>query len=118
MAFQRLLFLKTVRPDRALPMAQVFVGACMGDAFLITPPLDFAKVVKDESQVASPLLLCSMPGFDASSKVDTLARTTQKQYKSIAMGSSDGYELAEKMVTAAAKAGSWVLLKNIHLATE
>ena len=99
-------------------MAGLFVAASMGEEFLQRPPIDLGQIVSKESQVGSPLLLCSMPGFDASTQVDSLARSLSKNYKSIAMGSSDGYELAEKMVTGAAKSGAWVLLKNIHLACD
>jgi dynein heavy chain 1 len=117
-AFQRLLVISMLRPDRFMPTAAAFVSAAMGPDFLSVPQLDLGDIVAKESHNASPLLLCSMPGFDASSKVDDLARVSGKSYKSIAMGSSDGYELAEKIVTSAAKAGSWVLLKNVHLACE
>lgn len=117
-AFERLLWMKAIRPDRFIPVAQEFVSIVMGADFLGALPLDLGKIVAKESHNHSPLLLCSMPGYDASSQVDTLARSLQKSYKSIAMGSADGYEAAEKMVTAAAKSGSWVLLKNVHLASE
>lgn len=60
--------------------------------------------------------MCSTPGYDASSKVDDLAAKMRQPYKALAMGSDEGFELAEKTIVAAAKAGSWVLLKNIHLA--
>jgi dynein heavy chain 1 len=39
-----------------------------------------------------------------------------KPYKSLAMGSDEGFEMAEKTIAAAAKSGTWVLLKNVHLA--
>jgi dynein heavy chain 1, cytosolic len=42
----------------------------------------------------------------------------RKQYKAIAIGSPEGFELAEKSIQAAAKGGTWVLLKNIHLAPQ
>jgi len=45
-----------------------------------------------------------------------LAAKLKKPYRALAMGSDEGFELAEKTIAAAAKAGSWVLLKNIHLA--
>jgi len=116
--WQRMLLIRAVRPDRFLNIATDFVTTAMGTNLLERAPLNLAAVVAEESDRLSPLLLCSMPGYDASSKVDELARTLSKQYKSIALGSPEGYELAEKSVTAAAKSGTWVLLKNIHLAPE
>src|SRR5690606_25520435 len=41
-----------------------------------------------------------------------------KQFKSLAMGSDEGFELADKTIVAASKAGHWVLLKNVHLAPQ
>lgn len=42
----------------------------------------------------------------------------RKPYKSLAIGSPEGFDLAEKSIAAAAKSGTWVLLKNIHLAPQ
>lgn len=61
-------------------------------------------------------MLCSKPGYDASWLVDDLASELSKQMSSIALGSAEGFDHAEKAVVAASKAGRWVLLKNVHLA--
>lgn len=45
-------------------------------------------------------------GYDASNKVDRLAAERKASYKSVAMGSSEGYDLAERCITAAAKEGA------------
>jgi dynein heavy chain 1 len=34
------------------------------------------------------------------------------------LGSAEGFVLAEKAVNSASKSGSWVLLKNVHLAPQ
>ena len=47
-----------------------------------------------------------------------MARELEKDMASIAMGSLEGYSVAERMVQSASKRGSWVLLKNCHLCTE
>eukprot|EP01035_Chromulina_nebulosa_P017680 gene17680-23270_t len=52
---------------------------------------------------------------DASSKVDDLARSMNKALLQIAMGSSEGYKDAEKLLAQGMKSGTWVLLRNIHL---
>src|SRR4051794_28088588 len=69
-----------------------------------------------ESHSSEPIFLASTPGYDASSKIDDLAVKMKHPYKALAMGSDEGFELADKTINAAAKAGSWVLLKNVHLA--
>ena len=76
-----------------------------------------------------------MTGYDASGRVDDLAASQGKQCTSIAIGSAEGFNLAEKAISSASKSGrlvlhilivvlryflfiSWVLLKNVHLAPQ
>jgi dynein heavy chain 1 len=75
-------------------------------------------VTEDELGPTVPLLLCSAPGHDVSGRVDSMARELKKDLASVAMGSAEGYETAESLVTAASKRGTWVMLKNVHLCTE
>jgi len=35
---------------------------------------------------------------------------------SVAIGSAEGFELADKAIKECTKSGSWVMLKNVHLA--
>lgn len=72
----------------------------------------------EEIDATSPLLICSAPGYDVSGRVESMARESKKELKSVAMGSSEGFEIAESLVTAAAKRGTWVMLKNVHLCTD
>jgi dynein heavy chain 1 len=74
------------------------------------------QVVEKDVQSNTPLILASTPGFDASWRVDTLAAQLNKPMRAIAIGSAEGFELADKSINAAAKSGGWVMLKNIHLA--
>lgn len=41
-----------------------------------------------------------------------------KQISSIAIGSAEGFNQAERVINAACKSGKWVLLKNVHLAPQ
>ena len=75
-------------------------------------------VTEEELGPTMPLLLCSAPGHDVSGRVDAMARDLKKELSSLAMGSAEGYDTAESLVTAAAKRGTWVILKNVHLCTE
>jgi dynein heavy chain 1 len=106
------VLLKSFRPDRLLFGADKFVTSVFSSEFINLPELNFVEVIEKESSCHEPLILCSKPGFDASSKVDDLAVKMGKQYKALAMGSDDGNE-AEKTIFAAAKSGTWVLLKSI-----
>ncbi len=79
-------------------MEQVF-----GEGWLEAGELDLGFVADKEASASSPVLLCSMPGFDPSYRVDDLAARTRRPYKSLAIGSAEGFDLAEKAIQAAAK---------------
>jgi len=79
---------------------------------------DELHAVVEEIDSTSPLLICSAPGYDVSGRVESMARDTGKELHSVAMGSSEGFDTAETLVTAASKRGTWVMLKNVHLCTD
>lgn len=61
--------------------------------------------------------MCSVSGYDAAFRVDNLVASTEgARCTSVAMGSQEGFSLADVAISAAARSGSWVLLKNVHLA--
>jgi len=79
---------------------------------------DLVKVTQEELDSSVPLMLCSAPGHDVSGRVETMARNTKKELSSVAMGSAEGFPVAERLVLTASKQGTWVLLKNCHLCTD
>ncbi len=112
----KLLLIKLTRPDRFLPTAQALVVGVLGpEIFQGTD--DLGAIVK---QVTSsiPVALCSNPGFDASYKVDALVEKQNAACTNVAMGSEEGVASADKAITSAAASGSWVLIKNVHLAPQ
>merc|ERR1712137_1144808 len=116
--FRRLIILKSLRPDRLMSGIQQTVSQVFGEEYLQPMELDLSYVIEKESNASSPLLLASMPGHDAVGLVDDLAAKMKKQMRAIAIGSPEGFELADKSIYAATKSGGWVLLKNIHLAPQ
>lgn len=106
--------LKILRPDRFIAMVRLFAARILGE--IPQADLDLMRIVERESNAKSPLLLVSAPGFDASYKVDRLAKQANKKYTSVAIGSPEAFGLVDQAIKAAAKNGSWVLLKNVHLA--
>ena len=82
----------------------------------IIPFLNQANIVDNELKSGTPILMCSVPGFDASGRVDDLAAELGRGMTSIAIGSEEGFAQADKAINTAAKNGRWVLLKNVHLA--
>ncbi|KRY59545.1 Dynein heavy chain, cytoplasmic [Trichinella britovi] len=118
-ALYRLLLIQAVRPDRLLSAAHMFIDIAFGENFMSTGEniLNLKTIVETEISCNMPLLLCSVPGYDASGRVDDLSSELDRGLTSIAMGSAEGFDAAEKAVNSSAKTGRWVLLKNVHLAT-
>jgi dynein heavy chain 1 len=109
-----LLLIKLFRLDRFVPAAERFVTAVFGAGLLDTT--EDLKQTVDQVSASSPIALCSSPGFDASYKVDNLVQRSSATCTNIAMGSNEGLASADKAISNAAANGSWVLIKNVHLA--
>jgi dynein heavy chain 1 len=109
-----LLLVKLFRLDRFVPAAERFVAAVFGPGLFDTT--EDLKQTVDQVSASSPIALCSSPGFDASYKVDNLVERSHATCTNIAMGSNEGLASADKAISNAAANGSWVLVKNVHLA--
>jgi dynein heavy chain 1 len=109
-----LLLVKLFRLDRFVPAAEKFVTAVFGKDLLEAN--GDLKVIVDQVSATTPIALSSSPGFDASYKVDSLVERVHTQCTNIAMGSNEGLASADKAISNAAATGSWVLVKNVHLA--
>lgn len=119
-AMHQLLLIQGFRPDRVIAAGQLLVATVLGDDFmpLAEKELAFGECVEKQLTSNTPALLCSVPGFDASSRVDDLAAELNKQISSIAIGSAEGFNQADRAINMACKTGKWVLLKNVHLAPQ
>nr|8FCY_A Chain A, Cytoplasmic dynein 1 heavy chain 1,Serine--tRNA ligase [synthetic construct] len=117
-AIHRLLLIQAFRPDRLLAMAHMFVSTNLGESFMsiMEQPLDLTHIVGTEVKPNTPVLMCSVPGYDASGHVEDLAAEQNTQITSIAIGSAEGFNQADKAINTAVKSGRWVMLKNVHLA--
>lgn len=100
-------------------MSQRFVSAVMGEHFMqvAEKELDLLVIVDNEIQARTPMLLCSVTGFDASGRIDDLAAETSKTLTSIAIGSAEGFSEAEKAINSAAKSGRFVQFYHSNLCT-
>ena len=113
----KLIIINILRPDIMGFNFNQFISKIMGHYFADVPVLDL-EIAMQDSSAKSPLLLSCAPGFDASFKVDQLARHLNKKYTAIALGSAEGFDLASKSIDSSMNSGSWVLLKNVHLAPD
>ncbi|KAL5341578.1 dynein heavy chain, cytoplasmic [Aspergillus crustosus] len=109
-----LLLVKLCRMDRFVPAAERFIIAVFGRE-LFEGTSELQEIVQQVTATA-PISLASSPGFDASYKVDALVERMHATCANIAMGSNEGLEGADKAISSAASAGTWVLVKNVHLA--
>ncbi|XP_067011460.2 dynein heavy chain, cytoplasmic isoform X2 [Anabrus simplex] len=119
-AMYQLLVIQAFRPDRVIAAGHCVVSAVLGEDFMpaAEKELDLAANVDKELRANVPALLCSVPGFDASGRVDDLAAELGKPLASIAIGSAEGFSQADRAINLAVKSGRWVLLKNVHLAPQ
>lgn len=109
-----LLLVKLFRLDRFVPTAERFVTSIFGaELFDI---VDDLKETVNQVPPTRPISLVSSPGFDASYKVDNLVEKMRVRCTNIAMGSNESLASADKAINNAAQVGSWVLIKNVHLA--
>lgn len=112
----KLLLIKLARPDRFLPAAENLVVSVFGPE--IFQGTDDLGVLVNQVTASVPIALCSNPGFDASYKVDALVDKQHVTCANVAMGSEESVASADKAITSAAANGTWVLIKNVHLAPQ
>lgn len=111
-----MLIIKCFRSDRLLPATSIFATEIFDAEFMNTGELNLQQIVNDEVGSCTPLALCSVPGYDAGYRVDNLVAESNMRCTSVAMGSAEGFALADQAISTAIKTGNWVMLKNVHLA--
>ncbi len=113
---RKVLIVKCFRPDRILQATSLFALEVLKADLAELSGYSLSQVVYKELPPTAPLALVSVRGHDASYRVDGLVTTTGSKCTSVAMGSQEGFALADQALGTAARQGSWVLLKNVHLA--
>lgn len=61
--FQRILVVRTVRPDKVTPVIAKFIEAELGEQFIYHPPFEIHKYYGDSISL-SPLIFILSPGVD------------------------------------------------------
>ncbi|RHY13104.1 hypothetical protein DYB25_007654, partial [Aphanomyces astaci] len=115
-AFRDLCLVSMTRPDRLPFAAEKYIYHVFNDpSFPWRGDVEFRIQVEQETDSSRGILLCSTSGFDASGRVDELADVLHKKLSSVAMGSAEGFDAADKALNTAIKHGHWLLLRNVHL---
>ncbi|KAF8887780.1 dynein heavy chain protein 1 [Infundibulicybe gibba] len=115
-AIRAMLIIKCFRPDRLLQATAIFVRTVFDTDLPAEATYDLGAMVNNEVPASTPVALVSVPGYDASYRVENLIKNTGARSTSVAMGSQEGFTLADQAIAAASRQGTWVLLKNVHLA--
>lgn len=87
--FQKLMILRTIRPDKMIPAVQNYVVAELGEKFISPPPFDLAKIYSD-SNCVSPLIFILSPGSDPFASLSSFATAKKKAIKPISLGQGQG----------------------------
>jgi len=113
--FQRMCFLRTLRPDRVTTSVYDFVTKEMGQKFVEPPVFDIAISYEDSTKM-SPLIFVLSAGSDPVNDMLIFAESKNMSNKleSISLGQGQGPKAA-RMIERARETGGWVLLCNCHL---
>ncbi|KAG2439747.1 hypothetical protein HYH02_010624 [Chlamydomonas schloesseri] len=114
--FQKLCFLRCLRPDKVTGAVQAFVSQHLGQRFIEPPPFDLAVCYK-ESSPSVPLIFVLSPGADPMADLLKLAEEMKfsRKFEKVSLGQGQGPK-AEKLLEAGMERGIWVCLQNCHLA--
>lgn len=115
-AFQRLIMIRLVRPDKLVVAIYQFVQGYMGQEYVTPPPFDLTKSYADSNHLC-PLVFILSPGSDPIMPLTRFAERKgySAKFKSISLGQGQG-PIAEQMIEEGMSIGGWVCLQNCHLA--
>ena len=85
--FQRIILLKTIRPDKVIPAVELWIEKTSGRDFIIPPVFNLGKCFAD-STMTSPLIFVLSSGSDpvADFKRFAIEMDFGKKYDSISLG--------------------------------
>eukprot|EP01033_Poteriospumella_lacustris_P002495 gene2501-1816_t len=117
-AFDRLIMLRAMRPDRVTTALRSWIDETMGREYVFQKPFDMSSTFLETSN-QTPTFFVLFAGVDPTPWVENLGREKgvtfeNGNFKNISMG--QGQEKpAEAVVENFAKNGGWVMLQNCHL---
>ncbi|CAG5116906.1 unnamed protein product, partial [Candidula unifasciata] len=112
---QRMLVVRSLRPDRVSFCATAFIINNMGQKFTEPPILDMMSIV-DESSTRTPLIFIVSPGSDPRASLQQIAESCgmAAQFNTLSLGQGQA-SVATRLLQTAVTEGRWVFLANCHL---
>ncbi|CAF3318322.1 unnamed protein product [Rotaria socialis] len=113
--FQKIIFLKCLRPDKVTNAMQDFVSNNLGQKFIEPQTADLHLVFRDSS-ATTPLIFVLSVGTDPAADLYKFAEEMKfsKRLNTISLGQGQGPR-AESLMRAAMEKGQWVFFQNCHL---
>ena len=112
---QRMIVVRSLRPDRVSFCATSFIINNLGNKFVEPPVLDMRSVVED-STCRSPLVFVLSPGVDPTGALLQLAEHSgmAQRFHALSLGQGQA-PIATRMIKEGVREGNWVFLANCHL---
>ncbi|KAG5445317.1 Cytoplasmic dynein 2 heavy chain 1, variant 2 [Clonorchis sinensis] len=119
------LAVQALRPDRLQTAMLQFANRCLDLPHLGSSTVNLSRLYEHETRATEPILLLISPGADPSQELAEAAAArfgnqkdssslADSHYRQVAMGQGQA-DLAISELHAAAEAGDWLCLKNLHL---
>eukprot|EP00736_Rhodelphis_marinus_P010572 Rmarinus@m.9666 len=113
--FQKLLIIRSLRPDRMTEALATFVKGILGQRYVTSEAFNLAKSFEDAAP-DTPVFFFLSAGVNAAASVEALGKVEGflDRFANVSLG--QGQEpIAEHALESAHKNGGWVMLQNIHL---
>ena len=112
---QRMLVVRSLRPDRVNLVATNFIVDHLSSRFVEPPALDMNAVLAD-SNAFTPLIFVLSTGVDPTKSLLDLAEKNGMQDRIFPLSLGQGQApVAERLLMESYKNGSWIFLANCHL---
>ncbi|KAJ3127608.1 Dynein heavy chain 2, axonemal, partial [Nowakowskiella sp. JEL0407] len=112
---QKMLIIRSLRPDRVMFCTQAFIAANLGTRFIEPPILELSDILSDSS-AKTPLIFVLSPGVDPTLTLQQLAvkRGMGEKFNYLSLGQGQSPK-ATRLIQEGIKEGNWVFLANCHL---
>ncbi|KAL3158235.1 hypothetical protein ABBQ38_010487 [Trebouxia sp. C0009 RCD-2024] len=111
---QKIVTLRTLRPDKLIPALTTFVADSLGRRFVEPKPFAIEPSYND-STCNTPLIFVLSPGSDPTAALLKFAEERGRRVEVVSLGQGQG-PVAQRWIDEGVQEGFWVVLQNCHLA--